>query len=177
MTQLDLSPALTKEDWEAVGKPILEFFERDKKAELSTAMWLLGDWYAFGENRYEKPENAVSPAAAKSISSAVWVCRRIQPERRIATLPFAAHQYAANLGTEEEADTVLRMAQEEGWTVSRVKDEVDRLLGKPKKPSKYVKIERAFAERLASLLVVMLVESAVDIDACRACEAALREVL
>ena len=153
MTQLDLSPALTYEDWKEIGLRIQEILKKPSKEEKSTGLWILGDWYAFGEDLFgELAPQAVEEYASSSIRTAVWVCRRIQPSRRISTLPFAAHQWAANLGTEEGADTVLQMAQEEGWTVSRVREEVTRLLGKPKKPSKYVKIERAFAEELLAFL-------------------------
>lgn len=110
-------PAETSfEDWQAIGRRL---FARERVIN-----WWIGDWWAFGEHRYgERAKMAAEGIWGLSFSTLVTygsVSRSFETARRLAHVPFSAHQEVAVLPP-AEADALLTKAGEESLSVRDVR--------------------------------------------------------
>ena len=116
LVSLDLSPDLTFERWQAIGRRIAGI------AEAST--WWLADWASFGEVAYgEKYRQAIEATGLgyQTLRNYAWVAGRFAVSRRRDTLSFAHHAEVAALSPAEQ-DVWLDRAEAEGWSRNEVRD-------------------------------------------------------
>lgn len=84
---LELPQGLSKDDWLKVGRPVKEL--------AVSAMWLIGDWLAYGHDRFVETcsglwlQDGVYAAAAletglslQTLKNAKWVCAKLPRSRR-----------------------------------------------------------------------------------------------
>ena len=122
---LTLPPDLAFETWAKFG---LELARRS-----STLMWLIGDWWAYGQHRYGERLALVEGAdwqgpAYQTCMNVASVCGRFETSRRREALSFSHHAEVASLPA-ESADGLLDAAAREGWSVRRLRQEKARLTG------------------------------------------------
>lgn len=120
-TGLDLPEDLSQEEWLEVGQTLLV-------AERAT-WWWIGDWYAFGEDRYETSEVLAKTIghAGASLRRAGWVSRTFEPyRRRYDDLSWSHYAEAAGLKTEEEQDLWLQRAQDEHLSKQELRGGIQR---------------------------------------------------
>jgi len=119
----------TFEQWEEVGKFI-------KKSGQSVQFWL-GDWLNYGEQTWgEKYSQALDETdyALGTLQNVSWVAGHIPSSRRHENLSFSHHQNVAQLEPEDQ-DKWLDKAEEEGWTVFEMRQNIYNK-DKPKKEKK-----------------------------------------
>jgi hypothetical protein len=90
-------------------------------------MFYIGDAARAGEAAFgERYAQVIGDYAPETVRNAMWVCGRIEPQRRRPeTLSFSAHQAVAALDPDEQ-DEVLQLAETEGWRTTAIKAEVKR---------------------------------------------------
>ncbi|HST16902.1 MAG TPA: LmbU family transcriptional regulator [Gaiellaceae bacterium] len=113
---LGLSPELTFERWQAIGRRVAGI------AEAST--WWLADWAAYGESSYgEKYRPAVEATGIgyQTLRNYAWVAGRFDPSRRRDKLSFAHHAEVAALSVAEQ-DAWLERAEADGWSRNELRD-------------------------------------------------------
>lgn len=104
----DLPDDLSETEWLAAGEML-------GKVERSVSWWL-GDWWAFGENRYGQRKNIVeseewSGPAYQTCMDTASVCRAFETSRRREVLGFTHHREVAALPS-NEADELLDWCEE-----------------------------------------------------------------
>ena len=113
---LGLSPKLTFERWQAIGRRVAGI------AEAST--WWLADWAAYGEASYgEKYRQAVEATGIgyQTLRNYAWVAGRFEVSRRRDKLSFAHHAEVAALSAAEQ-DAWLDRAEADGWSRNELRD-------------------------------------------------------
>ncbi len=117
------------EQWQSVGDFI-------KKSGQAVQFWL-GDWLNYGEQKWgEKYSQALDATdyALGTLQNSSWVASHIPASRRHENLSFSHHQNVAQLDPEEQ-DKWLDKAEEEGWTVFEMRQNIYNK-DKPKKEKK-----------------------------------------
>jgi hypothetical protein len=115
-TSLGLSPKLSFERWQAIGRRVAGI------AEAST--WWLADWAAYGESSYgEKYRQAVEATGIgyQTLRNYAWVAGRFDVSRRRDKLSFAHHAELASLDAGEQ-DAWLDRAEADGWSRNELRD-------------------------------------------------------
>jgi len=105
--------------WEAVVR-VLKHYER------SIQFWL-GDALAFGERRYgETYSQALEETdyTYGGLANMAYVSRKVEVSSRDETLSWSHHRAVAPLEPHEQR-ALLGKAREEGWSVSRLREEAD----------------------------------------------------
>lgn len=105
-TSYTLPPDLNLGQWLAIGET-LQRMER-------SVMWWLGDWWRYGERRYDQeiyqsvPEMVkdVTGHAYQTVRAAGWVAGKFEPERRLEDVPWTFHREVAVLPP-VDADSLL----------------------------------------------------------------------
>jgi len=113
---LGLSPELTFERWQAIGRRVAGI------AEAST--WWLADWAAYGESSYgEKYRQAVEATGIgyQTLRNYAWVAGRFDVSRRRDKLSFAHHAEVAALSPVEQ-DAWLDRAESGEWSRNELRD-------------------------------------------------------
>jgi hypothetical protein len=113
---LGLSPDLTFERWQAIGRRVAGI------AEAST--WWLADWAAYGEASYgEKYRPAVEATGIgyQTLRNYAWVAGRFEVSRRRDKLSFAHHAEVAALSAADQ-DAWLDRAEADGWSRNELRD-------------------------------------------------------
>jgi hypothetical protein len=121
--ELVLPDDLPFDEWAAIGDALCH-------AEQSV-MWWIGDWWAYGYNRYGERARALedmrarghNPPAFKTCARAGTVSRQFTSARRRALLSFEHHKEVAALD-EREQDWLLDRAQSNAWSVVQLREEV-----------------------------------------------------
>lgn len=93
---------------------------------ISASAWCLGDWLVYGEGRFnDRYRNAIEMTSLdyQTLRNHAWVARRFPMSRRRDRLSFTHHAEVAAL-LEPEQDVWLRKAEEQGWSVKRLRREV-----------------------------------------------------
>jgi site-specific DNA-methyltransferase (adenine-specific) len=115
---------LSWEDWLLIGEGL-------QQAEESL-MWLLGDWWRFGERKWPQTchqglRDAVKDLTGYSlqtVKNAASVCAAFpSPESRIPNVSFSFHEAVAALPAPERAPTI-EVAVEEGWNREQLREAV-----------------------------------------------------
>jgi hypothetical protein len=121
----------TFEQWESVGEFI-------KKSGQSVQFWL-GDWLNYGEARWgEKYSQALDATdySLGTLQNVSWVANSVPSSRRHENLSFSHHQNVAQLEPEDQ-DKWLKKAEEEGWTVFEMRQNISTKKPKKEKRKKY----------------------------------------
>ena len=122
---LSLPDDVTFEKWAECGE-YLAHVERK-------CMWIIGDWWAFGEKRYGKRKALLERLAAEerrvpayqTARDAAWVAGQYELSRRRDSLSFAHHREVAALPS-PDADALLDKAEANQWGHKQLRAEVCR---------------------------------------------------
>jgi hypothetical protein len=115
---LDLPRRLPFDKWLNIGKQL--------SAISTSSAWCLGDWLAYGIEAFSgRYRSAVEQTSLdyQTLRNYVWVAKRFSLSRRRAALSFGHHAEVAALA-EPEQDFWLRKAEELGWSVKQLRQEV-----------------------------------------------------
>jgi uncharacterized protein YdaU (DUF1376 family) len=115
---LELPQRLPFEMWLTIGKQL--------SAISTSSAWCLGDWLAYGIEAFNgRYRSAVEQTALdyQTLRNYVWVAKRFPLPRRRFALSFAHHAEVAALPPPEQ-DFWLRKAEEQGWSVKQLRQEV-----------------------------------------------------
>jgi hypothetical protein len=115
---LELPRRLPFEKWLNIGKQL--------SAIHTSSAWCLGDWLAYGIEAFNgRYRSAVEQTALdyQTLRNYVWVAKRFPLSRRRVALSFGHHAEVAAL-PEPEQDFWLRKAEELGWSVKQLRQEV-----------------------------------------------------
>ncbi|MGI5155439.1 LmbU family transcriptional regulator [Microbispora sp. CA-102843] len=119
----------------------------------SSTTWCLGDWLAFGEDRYVgRYRDAVELCSLRyqTLRNYAWVSRRFPLSRRRDKLSFGHHAEVAAL-PEPEQDYWLRMAEKLGWSRNQLRKEVRASLTERGEPRSVARGQTEPAEDLGPL--------------------------
>ncbi len=87
-----------------------------------SSSFYIGDALLAGMREFgEKFAQVVDPKYVNQQRGAMWVCSRIEPERRRANLSYSLHRELAALEPDEQ-DRWLALAEAGSWTVKRLKE-------------------------------------------------------
>ena len=113
-TALVLPKNISFDEWQEVGQKIIFCAQ--------SCMWWLGDWWAYGENKYgERASQAVDiDLAPNTLTDAGWVARKIESTRRRVNLSWSHHREVAALDPAEQ-DKLLKEAEEKNLTRCEVR--------------------------------------------------------
>ncbi|MFD0884580.1 LmbU family transcriptional regulator [Streptosporangium algeriense] len=142
---LRIPAELPYELWEKAGFRI--------SAVANSSTWCLGDWLVYGRSRYtDRYRKAIEAIGLdyQTLRNYAWVSRRVDLSRRRDGLSFQHHAEVAALPPEEQ-DHWLDQAQRNGWTRSRLRQNLAALRQeKPEAGGKRVSLElRLGADRIA----------------------------
>jgi predicted DNA binding CopG/RHH family protein len=115
---LELPRRLPFEKWLNIGKQL--------SAINTSSAWCLGDWLAYGIETFNgRYRSAVEQTALdyQTLRNYVWVAKCFPRSRRRVALSFGHHAEVAAL-PEPEQDFWLRKAEELGWSVKQLRQEV-----------------------------------------------------
>ena len=115
---LQLQPRLPFDKWLHIGKQL--------SAVRTSSAWCLGDWLAYGIEAFgDRYRTAIEQTSLdyQTLRNYVWVAKRFPRSRRRVTLSFGHHAEVAGLA-EPEQDFWLRKAEELGWSVKKLRQEV-----------------------------------------------------
>lgn len=89
----------------------------------NSSMWCLGDWVAYGLDRYtDRYKDAIAAAGLdyQTLRNYVWVSRRFDRSRRRPDLSFQHHAEVASLPPDEQ-DRWLDRAAQRGWSRNQLR--------------------------------------------------------
>jgi hypothetical protein len=115
---MQLPTRLPFEKWLSIGSQLSDL--------CSSSAWCLGDWLVYGQEAYAgRYRDAIERTSLdyQTLRNYAWVVRRFSLSRRRDTLSFGHHAEVAVL-PEPEQDFWLRKAEEQGWSVKRLRREV-----------------------------------------------------
>lgn len=120
VVDLGLPDGLSYDEWLAKGQAY--------QAMAQSAMFWLGDYLAYGEDRFS--ERYAQAVAALGLSphtaqNAVWVARKIPRSRRREGLSFGHHAELAGLPEPEQEEWFERI-EDGGWTRADLRREMGR---------------------------------------------------
>ncbi len=108
--------AMSYTDWERAGRRL---------ASISNSfMWCLGDWVAYGLDKYtDRYYQAIQAVGLdyKTLRNYTWVARRFKWSRRRADLSFQHHAEVAALPSEEQ-DQWLERAASHQWSRNQLRE-------------------------------------------------------
>ncbi len=110
---IDWPTYMTFEQWDDLGMVLCE--ARDWTA------WLIGDWLAYGYERWKKEDKyaqarALTNRSYGGLRNLGWVARKVPRHRRREGLAWSHHRLVAKL-EEAEQEVWLDRAEGEGWSV------------------------------------------------------------
>lgn len=114
-TSLALPSDLTRERWVEVGYTL-------RAMEKGIQFWV-GDWLAYGEDRYCEDAFAEMDCSDKTLANWASTCRRVAPERRLPDVGFSHHAEVAPLPPEKQTE-VLEEVRTENYTVGQTRERV-----------------------------------------------------
>lgn len=116
---LEMPDGMTFDEWVRLGRRLC--------ASSQVVNWYIGDWWAFGEQRYgERAAAAAEGVFGKtfgSLRNTAVVCRAFETSRRHDALSFSHHQEVASLPP-EDADALLTEAETRGWSKAELREQV-----------------------------------------------------
>lgn len=115
---LELPQRLPFEKWLSIGMQL--------SAINTSSAWCLGDWLVYGIEAFSgRYRSAVEQTALdyQTLRNYVWVAKSFPLSRRRLELSFGHHAEVAAL-SEPEQDFWLRKAEELGWSVKQLRQEV-----------------------------------------------------
>jgi predicted HicB family RNase H-like nuclease len=115
---LQLPPLLPFQKWLGIGRQLADI--------CTLSAWCLGDWLVYGEVAYTgRYRDAIEQTSLdyQTLRNYAWVAKRFSISRRREALSFGHHAEVAAL-SEPEQDFWLRKAEELGWSVKRLRQEV-----------------------------------------------------
>lgn len=86
------------------------------------SVWWIGDWLLYGENRYGETwaqALAATGLTEETLRQRMSVCQAIPPSDRRAGVGFSLHHAVHRLPARQR-NTLLRQAQEHGWTLAQM---------------------------------------------------------
>jgi hypothetical protein len=111
---------VTYDDWETVGALLLR---------LEGAIQLLiGDWLVQAERQWGQTYEAIAEQtgyAVKSLYQYKWVAENVPFSMRIENLTFTHYTVVAGIDDDARKMALLEKAAEEGWSVKRLRDELN----------------------------------------------------
>jgi hypothetical protein len=117
---LKINGDVTYENWETVGALLLR---------LEGAIQLLiGDWLVQAERQWGQTYEAIAEQtgyAVKSLYQYKWVAENVPFSMRIETLTFTHYTVVAGIDDDSRKMTLLEKAADEGWSVKRLRDEIN----------------------------------------------------
>ncbi|WP_260614718.1 LmbU family transcriptional regulator [Microbispora sp. KK1-11] len=120
---LRLPVDLTFESWQRIGNQLCVI--------ANSSTWWLGDWLVYGEeffsDRY-RMAIAKTSLSYKTLRNYAWVARKFPMSRRRDTLSLQHHAEVAAL-TEDEQEFWLTRAEKEGWSLNRLRREIQASRG------------------------------------------------
>jgi hypothetical protein len=159
-TGLRFPKGMTYAEWERAGHQLARVVD--------STMWCLGDWVAYGLDRYtDRYRRAIDAAGLdyQTLRNYTWVARRFEWSRRRPGLSFQHHAEVAALPPDEQDSWLDRAARQE-WSRNQLRlrlraaragrpEVTDRGSGQAHAvvPRLHVAIERAEAWRQAAQLV------------------------
>jgi predicted HicB family RNase H-like nuclease len=115
---LEFSRSTSFDSWLRLGSQL--------SAVSTSSAWCLGDWLLYGIANYEgRYREAIEQTSLdyQTLRNYAWVANRFSKSRRRGKLSFGHHTEVAALPTPEQ-DFWLRKAEELGWPVKRLRQEV-----------------------------------------------------
>jgi hypothetical protein len=91
-----------------------------------SSAWCLGDWLAYGQDRYEKRYRRAIESAGldyQTLRNYAWVARKFELPRRRESLSFQHHAEVASLGSVDQ-DLWLDRAEALGWSRNQLRREL-----------------------------------------------------
>jgi hypothetical protein len=107
--------AMTFPEWERAGRQLSRVVD--------STMWCLGDWVAYGLDKYtDRYRHAVDAAGLdyQTLRNYTWVARRFEWSRRRPELSFQHHAEVAALPPDEQ-DGWLDRAVRQGWSRNQLR--------------------------------------------------------
>ncbi len=112
---LGIDDSVSQEEWTELGQVL---------RRLDVALqWLIGDWMVYGERVWGYTYEKVALSFGYEVSTLynyTSVARKVSFSRRRESLSFGHHQAVASRAPEEQAHW-LALAEEEGWSVARLR--------------------------------------------------------
>ncbi len=131
---LQLPSGLTFEAWESVGRTL--------QTMVGAALWWIGDWYLYGEDRFgESAAQAIGDDtgySARTVQQAAWVSSRFPTSSRLESVPWSTHMALASVEDESERVRLLERAATDRWTREQAREQVrglKRISGPPGVPA------------------------------------------
>jgi hypothetical protein len=160
---LEFSRSTSFDSWLRLGRQL--------SALSTSSAWCLGDWLLYGIANYEgRYREAIEQTSLdyQTLRNYAWVANRFSLSRRREKLSFGHHTEVAALPTPEQ-DFWLRKAEELGWSVKRLRQEV-RCSIKERSSCEDGQPERPLDEGQSELQVVKLQVdvSPEQLEVCRA---------
>jgi phage N-6-adenine-methyltransferase len=123
-TGYEAPEGMTPEEWASDGEKLSAFEAASK--------WMIGDWARAGEKWGDKYEAVIEATglAYDSVAKAKWVAGSVEFCRRRQKLSFSHHAEVASL-LPERADELLSLAETNGWSVRRLREEAGLSKGAP----------------------------------------------
>lgn len=112
---------VTKTDWEQVGSVL---FDLEGKIQL-----LIGDWLVEAERKFGETYRRIADETGKSVRTLYtykWVAENIDFSLRRENLGYSHYQLVAGMSDAERKAELLERAAAENWTVSRLRQEINR---------------------------------------------------
>jgi hypothetical protein len=116
------------EEWLRIAEQLGRAARRSSE-RMSALCWAVGDLLAYGTYRYGKKWQEAKQRfghqwSQGTLKQMCTVSKRIERLSRLNSLPFWHYHSIARLNDAEERKIVAKRADEEGWTQSRVREEV-----------------------------------------------------
>lgn len=112
---LGIDDSVSQEEWTELGQVL---------RRLDVALqWLIGDWMVYGERVWGYTYEKVALSFGYEVSTLynyTSVARKVSFSRRRENLSFGHHQAVASRAPEEQAHW-LALAEDEGWSVARLR--------------------------------------------------------
>lgn len=122
---LPLREGLTYHEWLDIGTRLTR--------SARTLPWMIGDWARYGEWRYgERYDQAIEITGLdkQTLKNYASVAGRFQTSRRRDALSIAHHANVQKL-PDHEQDQWLDLAQEHGWSVAEMREQMKAAKGQP----------------------------------------------
>lgn len=119
-TSLEIDTAMTFDEWTLLGEQLGRV---NRVSSWAIGDWLLEGFSQFGD-RYTEAERRTG-LARESLYRLKWVAEKVDSSRRRRSLDFEHHVAVASLPPDEQTHWLL-VAENEGWPVEMLRDELRR---------------------------------------------------
>jgi hypothetical protein len=136
----------TYDDWETVGSVLLRLD--------GTIQLLIGDWLVQAERQWGRTYEEIAEHtgyAVKSLYQYKWVAESVTFSMRIENLTFTHYMVVAGIDDESRKAALLKQASAEGWSVKRLREEINPPTLPNDSKGEKNKIFRGFGEKMKEM--------------------------